>query len=87
MEEANDSDVLKHKDFNKIWSPEEKLELVFQVFAGNPFQVTAIKAGIHDGMLYQWVRKYKIYDYNGLVDKKKGRKSKHQDMKKKETWN
>ena len=33
-------------------------------------------------MLYQWVRKYKIYGYNGLVDKEKGRKSKHPDMKK-----
>ena len=33
-------------------------------------------------MLYQWVRKYKIYGYNGLIDKKKGRKSKNPDMKK-----
>ena len=33
-------------------------------------------------MLYQWVRKYKIYGYNGLIDKKKGRKSKDPDMKK-----
>ena len=33
-------------------------------------------------MLYQWVRKYKIYGYNGLISKQKGRKSKNPDMKK-----
>ena len=82
MEEANNSDVLNHKDFNKSWTPEEKFELVSQVLAGNPIQATAIKAGIYNDMLYQWVRKYKTYGYNGLVDKKKGRKSKNQDMKK-----
>jgi transposase-like protein len=82
MEEANDSDVFKHKNFNKNWKPEEKLELVSQVLAGKANQVVAIEAGISEGMLYQWVRKYKIYGYNGLVDKKKGRKPKSSDMKK-----
>ena len=38
-------------------------------------------------MLYQWVRKYKIYGYNGLVDKKKGRKPKNLDMKKRNIHN
>ena len=38
-------------------------------------------------MLYQWVRKYKIYGYNGLVDKRKGRKSKNLDMKKRNIHN
>jgi hypothetical protein len=33
-------------------------------------------------MLYQWVRKYKIYGYNRRIDKKKGRKSNNPDMKK-----
>ncbi len=37
---------------------------------------------IPDGMLYQWVRKYKIYGYNGLIPKQKGRKPKNPDMKK-----
>ncbi|WP_270819729.1 helix-turn-helix domain-containing protein [[Eubacterium] hominis] len=82
MEEANDSEVLKHKNFNKNWTPEEKLELVSQVLAGKSNQTVAIKASINTGMLYQWVRKYKIYGYNGLVDKKNGRKSKNQYMKK-----
>ena len=32
--------------------------------------------------MYQWVRNYKIYGYNGLISKKKGRKPKNPDMKK-----
>ena len=87
MEESNDLDVLKHKNFNKKWTPEEKLELVSQVLAGKANQVVAIEAGINDGMLYHWVRKYKIYGYNGLVDKKKGRKSENPDMKKRNIHN
>ena len=87
MEEANDSDVLKHKNFNKQWTPEEKYELVSQVLAGKSNQAVAIEAGISDGMLYQWVRKYRIYGYNGLIDKKKGRKSKNSDMKKRSIHN
>ena len=87
MEEANNSDVLKHKNFNKQWTPEEKYELVSQVLAGKSNQAVAIEAGISDGMLYQWVRKYRIYGYNGLIDKKKGRKSKNSDMKKRSIHN
>ena len=82
IEESNDSDVLKHKNFNKKWTPEEELELVSQVLAGKANQVVAIEAGINEGMLYHWVRKYKIYGYNGLVDKKKDRKPENPDMKK-----
>ena len=33
-------------------------------------------------MLYQWVQKYKINGYNGLVENKKGRPSKTNVMKK-----
>lgn len=87
IEEANDSDVLKHKNCNKKWTPEAKLELVSQVLAGKANLAVSIEAGISDGMLYQWVRKYKIYGYNGLVDKKKGRKSKNPVMKKRNIHN
>ena len=87
MEEARDSEILKHKNFNKCWTPDEKLELVSQVLAGKANQAVAIEAGISDGMLYQWVRKYKIYGYNGLVSEKKGRKSKNPDMKKRNIHN
>lgn len=77
MQEAHDFDILKHKNFNKNWTPEEKFELVSQVIARK-----AIQAGINGGLLYQWVRKYKIYGYNGLGNKKKGRKFRSPTMKK-----
>ena len=75
-------DALRHKPHNKIWTPEEKLELVSQVIAGKSNVEVAILAGISDGMLYKWVQKYKTEGYNGLVDKKKGRPGKENTMKK-----
>ena len=81
VEDANGPDALKHKN-NKEWSPEERYALVARVLAGESNQSVAFSAGINDGQLYQWVRKYKIYGYNGLIPKQKGRKSKNPDMKK-----
>lgn len=37
-------------------------------------KTVALSSGISEGQLYQWVRKYKIYGYNGLIPKQKGRK-------------
>ena len=85
IEEANDPGALKHKNFNKAWTPDEKLELVQQVLAGNSNQSVAITNGVTPGLLYQWVRKYKADGYNGLVNKKKGRKSGDTTMKKNKT--
>ena len=82
IEEANGPDALRHKGHNKIWTPAAKLELVSKVIAGESNLSVALNAGISDGMLYQWVRKYKIFGYNGLIDKKKGRQPKDLDMKK-----
>ena len=75
-------EVLKHKVFNKVWTPEEKFELVSKVIAGTPRTKVAIEAGISTGMLYQWVHKYKLQGYNGLVESKKGRPTKEPRMKK-----
>ena len=80
-EEANGPEILKHTGTNKVWTPEEKYELVAKVVAGAPCQSVAIEAGVKGRLLYQWVRKYKIYGYNGLI-LKKGRKPKNPDMKK-----
>lgn len=82
IELANSPDALKHKFCNKIWTPEEKLVWVSQVIAGNSINSVACSAGINDGMLYQWVHKYKIWGYNGLINKPKGRKPKDSQMKK-----
>ena len=82
IEDSQGLEALRHLNFNKIWTPEEKLELVSQVIAGNSNQSVALSAGINSGLLYQWVQKYKIEGYNGLVDKKKGRPDKENPMKK-----
>ena len=82
IEKSCGSDALKPKNFYKDWTPEERYALVASVLAGNSIRSVAFEAGINDSMLYQWVRKYKIYGYNGLISKKKGRKPKNSDMKK-----
>ena len=82
VEDACGPDALRHKSFNKVWTPEEKLSIVLQVMAGNSIKSIAFENGIDNGLLYKWVRKYKIYGYNGLINKKKGRKSKSPNMKK-----
>ena len=82
LEEAQGPEALQHKKQNKVWTPEVKLELVSQVIAGKTCAEVAIANGINPGQLYQWVQRYKIKGYNGLVDMKKGRPSKNSTMKK-----
>lgn len=77
IEESCGISALQHQNHNKVWSPEEKLELIARVTSGQSYTSVAINSGI----LYQLVRKYKIYGYNGLIPKQKGRKSKNPDMK------
>ncbi len=76
-------DGLKHKNFIRPWTPEEKLSLVSQVLAGKSYLEVAISNGLESGVLRQWVQKYKIKGYNGLVNMKKGRPPKEPQMKKK----
>ena len=83
LDETNGIDALKHKNFDKVWTLEEKMELISKVLAGRSNQSVALEAGINSGMLYQWVRKYKEDGYNGLVNMKKGRPCKESNMKKK----
>ena len=68
IEDSQGPEALRHKNQNKVWTPEEKLELVSKVLSGHSNKSVALEAGINDGMLYQWVRKYKIWGYTGLVD-------------------
>ena len=84
IEEEFGSEGLKHKNQNKVWSPEEKFELVAKVIAGNSMKSVACNVGINTGLLYQWLQKYKSMGYNGLINKKKGRKSKVSHMRKNE---
>jgi len=81
-EETNGPEILKHQGTNKERTPQEKYELVAKVIAGSSNQSVAIEAGIDSGLLYRWVRKYKLEGYNGLVNKRKGRPPKEPQMKK-----
>ena len=82
IEEACGPDALRHNKQNKEWTPEERYALVARVLAGETNKAVAFSAGINDSQLYQWVRKYMIYGYNGLIPKRKGYKSRTIDMKK-----
>lgn len=83
IEMYNGADALKHAGRNKEWTPEEKCELVAKVLAGCSMKSVACEAGINIGNLHRWVRKYEEFGYNGLVNKKKGRKSNKPEMNKK----
>ena len=75
-------EALKPKSQNKVWTAEEKYELVAKVIAGQSIKETAYSVGINHGMLYQWVQKYKTKGYNGLIGKK-GRTPKEPQMREK----
>jgi len=83
MENSCGSEALRHKNQNKEWTAGQRYELVAQVLAGKSVKETAFSAGINDGQLHQWVRRYKIEGYQGLVAKQKGRPPKEPQMKKK----
>ena len=73
----------KAQNQNKVRTAEEKYELVAKVLAGESNRTTAIAAGIDKGLLYSWVRCYKMKGYQGLVAQRQGRPPKEPDMKKK----
>ena len=51
--------VLKHKKRNRVWTTEERFELVNRVLSGESFTSVAISAGICPGGLNTWIHKYK----------------------------
>lgn len=83
MEDACGLEVLQSRSQNREWTPDQKYELVAKVLAGASTKGTAICAGINSGLLYQWVRRYKIEGYEGLAAQRKGRPPKEPQMKKK----
>lgn len=60
---------LEHKPRNKKWSLEEKIALVQEVLNGSSCFSVAINNGINSGMLYSWIRKYRLYGSEGLTRK------------------
>ena len=83
IEESCGPDALQHKNQNKVWTAEEKYELVAKVMAGASCKGTAYAAGIDSGLLYRWVQRYKIKGYEGLAAQRKGQPPKEAPMKKK----
>ncbi|MBR3867267.1 MAG: helix-turn-helix domain containing protein [Butyricicoccus sp.] len=83
LEDSCGSEMLKHKSHSKEWTPEEKLELISKVLAGHSCNEVAITVGINSGQLCNWIKKYKIEGYEGLVTQRKGRPPKEFPMKKK----
>lgn len=68
------NDALKHKSCSRQFSADDKFNLVARVMAGEPAMSVAISANLETATLCSWVNKYKRYGYNGLVNKRKGKK-------------
>lgn len=73
-------ETVMHKNQNKRWTPEERLNLVEQVVAGRACKAVAEESGVTRGLLYEWVRKYRMEGYEGLVNMKKGRPPKEPEQ-------
>ena len=80
--ETHGIEVLKHKSHNNSFSVEDEYNSVLEVIKGKSTYQVSIELGISEGNIQNWVNNYKIYGYNGLVNKKKGRKPKNTTMKK-----
>ena len=83
MENSCGPESLQHKNQNKEWTADQRYELVAQILAGRSVKETAFSAGISDGQLHRWVKRYKIEGYQGLATLRKGRPPKEPQMKKK----
>ena len=66
-EKSCGTEALRHKKQNKAWTAEEKYELVAKVLAGASCTEAAIAAGIDSGLLYRWVKCYRMKGYEGLA--------------------
>ena len=83
IEDSCGPEALQHKNQNKEWTADQRYELVAQVLSGRSVKETAFSAGISDGQLHRWVKRYKIEGYQGLTTLRKGRPPKEPQMKKK----
>ena len=75
-------DGLKHKTFNKDWTKEDRFRIVAQVLGGKTTRQVAAENGVANGVVFQWVRRYREKGIDGL-DLHKGRKPKVPTMPKK----
>ena len=82
-EEVLGLEALKHKESNRKWSAEERLELVKRVLSGESQKSVAYCSDVDPSVLRKWVEKYKTMGYNGLEERRKGRPRKESAMKRK----
>lgn len=83
-EESCGPEALKHKGHNRVWTADERYELVSRVLAGESIASTAISAGMNHELLRIWVHKFQDSGYNGLENLRRGRRPKDPKMKKPE---
>ena len=83
LKEIRGPDILKHCN-NINWTPEQNIKIVSKLLAENSIRSVEIGVGINPGQLHTWLRKYKIYEYNGLGNKKRCRKSGKESMNQKD---
>ena len=63
-EDSRGPEALKHKNFNRNWTPEERLELVSQVISGKSCVSVAIEAGIQDRL---FINGFKTIKQRGIM--------------------
>ena len=66
---------LIHHSKNKVWSREQRFELVAKVIAGFSISEVAVSYHINPGQLHQWLKKYQEKGIDGL-ECRQGRKPK-----------
>ena len=82
MYEKCGAEVFELKGRCKIRTPEQKLILIQKVLSGQSIRSVAFRNGINSGLLYTWIRKYRLYGYEGLA-RKPGRKPKESVVERK----
>lgn len=71
--ELHGPEALAKKQFDRVWTVEEKLNLICKVEAGKSIKQTAVEAAINNGLLYSWIKKYREAGLDGL-NCKRGRR-------------
>lgn len=78
--EQHGMNSLKHMQVPRNWTADEKLNLVLIVLSGRSIDSVAVENNISHGQLSNWVKRYRLEGYEGLVNKNKGRYPKENIM-------
>ena len=80
-------EALEHINRGNKITMEERIKIVSRVVSGESALSIAIEYGISHTSIYKWVRQYKMFGYNGLVNNVKEHKPRKPKMKKKKSTN